>query len=88
MPEIDASQISPAAVKRALAKKDLHEFIKQCWSSIEPGRTFHDNWHIQAICEHLTAVLNNDITQCEPSEILDTDVVSNIVGGEFIYSTL
>ncbi len=63
MPEIDASQISPAAVKRALAKKDLHEFIKQCWSSIEPGRTFHDNWHIQAICEHLTAVLNNDITR-------------------------
>ena len=33
-------------------------------------------------------ILNNDITQCEPSEILDTEVVSTIVGGEFIYSTL
>ena len=33
-------------------------------------------------------ILNNDITQCEPSEILDTEVISTIVGGNFIYTTL
>ena len=33
-------------------------------------------------------VLDNDITKCEPSEILDTNVMATIVGGEPIYSNL
>ena len=28
---------------------------------MEPGRNFYDNWHIEAICEHLQAVVNGDI---------------------------
>ena len=31
-------------------------------------------------------VLDNDITQCDPSEILDTNVVATIVGGQSVYS--
>lgn len=48
-------------IKRVLAERHLHEFIKQCWPTMEPGRHFHDNWHIQAICEHLEAVMKGDI---------------------------
>ena len=28
---------------------------------MEPGRNFYDNWHIDAVCEHLQAVVNGDI---------------------------
>lgn len=51
------------AIKNELAKRSLHEFVKQAWEVIEPGRVFHDNWHIQAICEHLEAVHRGEITR-------------------------
>ena len=33
-------------------------------------------------------VLDNDITKCDPSEILDTNVIATIVGGQSVYSNL
>ena len=31
------------------------------WQTIEAGRQFHDNWHIDAVSEHLQAVVEGDI---------------------------
>ena len=31
------------------------------WPIIEPSRDFYDNWHIDAISEHLQAVVRGDI---------------------------
>jgi predicted phage terminase large subunit-like protein len=42
-------------------KRSLKEFTKNCWPTIEPGREFYDNWHIDAISEHLQAVVEGDI---------------------------
>ena len=42
-------------------KRSFKEFIKNSWQTIEPGRDFHDNWHIDAIAEHLQAVVDGDI---------------------------
>ena len=42
-------------------KRSLKEFTKQSWQTIEPGREFYDNWHIDAISEHLQAVAEGDI---------------------------
>tara|TARA_R100000655_G_scaffold16619_2_gene35996 strand:- start:4295 stop:5722 length:1428 start_codon:yes stop_codon:yes gene_type:complete len=39
----------------------LREFTKASWSSIEPGVEFQNNWHIDAIGEHLQAVVEGDI---------------------------
>lgn len=33
----------------------LHSFVQQSWHVLEPYNPFHDNWHIGAVCEHLTA---------------------------------
>ena len=55
------SQLSPDDINGELAKRSMHEFIKQSWSTMEPGRVFKDNWHIQAICEHLEAVVKGDV---------------------------
>ena len=42
-------------------KRSLKEFTKNSWQTIEPGRDFYDNWHIDAISEHLQAVVEGDI---------------------------
>ena len=42
-------------------KRSLKEFTKNSWQSIEPNRQFYDNWHIDAISEHLQAVVEGDI---------------------------
>lgn len=39
----------------------LHEFLKQGWRSIEGDVPFIDNWHLQAIAEHLEACSRREI---------------------------
>lgn len=47
----------PAAAR---AEEKLHEFVQMAWSIVEPTVEFSDNWHIQAICDHLQAVARGD----------------------------
>jgi predicted phage terminase large subunit-like protein len=42
-------------------RRSLKEFTKNSWGTIEPGRDFYDNWHIDAISDHLQAVVEGDI---------------------------
>lgn len=63
MNDSDLLEPSTEDIDRTLAERHLHDFIQQCWPTIEPGRKFHDNWHIQAICEHLQAVVEGEITR-------------------------
>ncbi len=42
-------------------RRSLKEFTKRSWPTIEPGRDFFDNWHIDAISEHLQAVVEGRI---------------------------
>jgi len=42
-------------------RRSLKEFTKKSWGTIEPGREFNDNWHIDAISEHLQAVVEGKI---------------------------
>ena len=46
---------------RLHAEKSFHEFVKQAWHVVEPGTPFVGNWHIQAICDHLEAVVDGRI---------------------------
>lgn len=40
---------------------DLRRFIEAGWHVLEPGRAFKGNWHIDAICEFLTAITRGQI---------------------------
>ena len=42
-------------------RRSLKLFIKEAWTTIEPNREYNDNWHIDAISDHLQAVANGDI---------------------------
>lgn len=43
------------------AKRDFYEFVKQSWPILEPSTKFVDGWHIQAICDHLSAAFRGEI---------------------------
>ena len=49
------------AITSELCKRSLYAFVVEFWEVLEPGRQFKDNWHIQAICEHLEAVTDRRI---------------------------
>lgn len=48
-------------VTSLICQRSLKEYIKTFWGVVEPGTEFIDNWHIDAICEHLEAVTKGEI---------------------------
>lgn len=48
-------------VQRALAEKSLRHFFVQAWPHYKPGRKYGHNWHIDAVCDHVQAVLEGQI---------------------------
>lgn len=49
---------------KAAAEMSLHTFFRDyAWPIIEPKRKFYDNWHLEAISEHLEALTRRDITR-------------------------
>ena len=44
-------------------EESLTAFIKAAWHIVEPGQPYVHGWHIDAICEHLEAVTNGEITR-------------------------
>lgn len=43
-------------IVRENCRESLHEFVKEFWFIIEPGRHFVDNWHLRWICAELEAI--------------------------------
>lgn len=48
---------SLSEVRAEIARRRLREFVKVAWPNIEPGREYIHNWHIDAVCDHLQAVV-------------------------------
>lgn len=44
-------------IKTERARRHLYEFVKQAWHVVEPNTPFIGNWHIEAICLHLEALV-------------------------------
>jgi predicted phage terminase large subunit-like protein len=44
---------------------DLRAFGRAAWKVLKPVEAYKDNWHIDAICEHLTAVSNGQLTRLQ-----------------------
>lgn len=49
--------------QRELSKRSLAEFSKLAWHVLEPTTELKWGWALDAICEHLEAVTNGDITR-------------------------
>ena len=58
------AQYGPEALQKIraeLAKRSLLEFTRQAWPILEPGVAMKQGWALEAICEHLEAVIRGDI---------------------------
>src|ERR1700744_2246318 len=55
--DVDAQLLD---IARADCEESLYEFLKSAWSYIDPAE-WRDAWHIDAIAEHLQAVVDGDI---------------------------
>lgn len=48
-------------LEKAEAEEHFHEFVRQAWPAIEGKTPFIDGWHIDAICDHIEAIVKYDI---------------------------
>ena len=46
---------------KLLAEHSLHEFFIQSWHVTTPGSALCDGWHLEAIAEHLEAVITGEL---------------------------
>lgn len=53
------SDFDLALVERALYKRSLTEFVKAAWHVIEPATPLLWNWHLDAICVHVQALIED-----------------------------
>ena len=43
--------------------KSFVEFIRSAWHIVEPSNPYVHGWHVNALCQHLTAISNGQITR-------------------------
>ena len=50
------------AILKTRAERSLRFFLEHiAWPVIEPQTVFHGGWHIDAMCDHAAALVNNQI---------------------------
>ena len=57
-------EVGPEALQKIraeLARRSLLEFTQQAWPILEPGVKMKQGWALEAICQHLEAVIQGDI---------------------------
>ena len=54
-------EVNEFNASKRLCEMKLVDFIKQAWHVIEPGQRYLHNWHIDAICEHLEAITDEQM---------------------------
>jgi hypothetical protein len=46
-----------------ICRRSFRAFVKAAWAVLEPGTELRWNWHMDALCEHLQAVIDGQITR-------------------------
>lgn len=50
-------------IERELCSRSLAEFVRRAWHILEPGQPYIHGWHVDAICEHLEAITDGDLSR-------------------------
>lgn len=58
---VDLSHADWCAIEREYCERHLRNFVGRSWHVLEPATEFVPGWHIDAICEHLEAVIYGQI---------------------------
>jgi hypothetical protein len=62
--DLDDRRLSKADISAAMKlyySKNYKAFVRDAWHILHPNEPFIDNWHIDAICEHLEAQTRGEI---------------------------
>lgn len=51
------------AAERELCSRSLAAFVRRAWHVLEPGQPYIHGWHVDAICEHLQAITEGQISR-------------------------
>lgn len=51
------------SIRKGDSEDSLFEFMRLAWPIVEPSTPFVEGWHIEAICDHLQAVTEGEITR-------------------------
>lgn len=68
--------------ERALYEKSLYSFVQGAWHTIEGSNKFVPGWHLEAISEHLEALVKGQIRKLiinMPRRCCKTSIASNIL---------
>lgn len=77
----DPMELEDRVTSAEICRRTLRDYIPASWHIIEPGREFVGGWHVDAICEHLQAVIDGQIKRliinipprCSKSTIISVD---------------
>lgn len=61
MPAVSLSPADLLECERELYRRSLADFVQGAWAVLEPGQPYSHGWHIDAVCDHLTAVTRGEI---------------------------
>ncbi len=61
--KIDLSNATILDIERETFQFSFYEFVKAAWPTLEPGTPLIENWHLDAVCQHLEAVADGRITR-------------------------
>src|SRR5688572_27763296 len=50
---------TPSEARAELARRRLASFFRESWPVLEPSTTLDWNWHLEALCDHVQAVLDD-----------------------------
>ena len=50
-------------IEKSACSESLSTFLKRSWDELDPGEPYQHNWHMDAICEHLQAVADGQLTR-------------------------
>lgn len=50
------------AIRKTLYERSFYDFVKAAWLHVD-NDPYIDNWHVEAICQHLQAVMDGQINR-------------------------
>lgn len=60
---IRRNKVESVDIDRERSAESLSYFIKAAWEVLEPAQKYTHGWHIDAVCEHLEAITDGQITR-------------------------
>jgi predicted phage terminase large subunit-like protein len=63
-PEVVSQALQNVTLEQVEAEalsRHLKDYVRDAWSLVEPSKAYLENWHIEAVCEHLEAVSRGEI---------------------------